>query len=260
MEEQFISFPAIQEVPASAWHNLSHKRILFGHQSVGYNIVEGMEELIKKNPQINLNIIENPRPWEVKSSGFIHFQVGENMLPQSKIDAFSNLMGREMGQKTDIAFFKFCYVDILPNTDVVKVFTQYKTAMEKLSQAFPNTIFVHVTVPLESEPSGINKWKREVKSLVKKSLHMSVLNGFVNVKRNEFNELLRKEYEGRSPIFDLAKIESTFPNGSRQVSSVDGKLYFSLVSEYTTDGGHLNELGRQTVAEQLLIFLARLSE
>jgi lysophospholipase L1-like esterase len=32
----------------------------------------------------------------------------------------------------------------------------------------------------------------------------------------------------------------------------------SLCPEYTEDGGHLNAVGRKTVAEQLLVFLAGL--
>jgi len=34
------------------------------------------------------------------------------------------------------------------------------------------------------------------------------------------------------------------------------QIYFTLIPEYTDDGGHLNTLGRKIVAEQLLIFLA----
>ena len=40
----------------------------------------------------------------------------------------------------------------------------------------------------------------------------------------------------------------------------DGENYYSLVPDYTDDGGHLNEKGRKIVAEQLLILLANLSE
>jgi hypothetical protein len=31
-----------------------------------------------------------------------------------------------------------------------------------------------------------------------------------------------------------------------------------MVPEYTTDGGHLNEIGRKKIAEQFLILLAKL--
>ena len=72
-----------------------------------------------------------------------------------------------------------------------------------------------------------------------------------NINRNQFNEILRKEYEGKAPIFDLAKIESTYP---------DGKTSYSMVPDYTYDGGHLNETGRKKAAEQLLVLLANISK
>ncbi|MBW2608023.1 MAG: hypothetical protein JRD05_10355 [Deltaproteobacteria bacterium] len=71
--------------------------------------------------------------------------------------------------------------------------------------------------------------------------------------------MLRKEYDGKEPVFDIAKIESTFPNGTRCSFTKDGKTYYSMVPEYTYDSGHLNETGRKKVAEQLLILLAQLN-
>ena len=80
-----------------------------------------------------------------------------------------------------------------------------------------------------------------------------------NIKRNQFNELLRKEYDGKAPIFDLARTESTLPDGKRSSFSKDGKNYYFMVPDYTHDGGHLNELGRKRAAEQLLVVLTAVS-
>ena len=79
-----------------------------------------------------------------------------------------------------------------------------------------------------------------------------------NIKRNEYNEMIIKKYEGKEPVFDIAKIQSTFPDGTRCSFSKDGKTYYSMVPEYTNDGGHLNEIGRKKVAEQFLILLTNL--
>lgn len=273
MQHQVITSlpsPAIQNIPETAWENLSSKKILFGHKSVGYNIIEGIEDLLKENPQIKLKIIETVKPWEIKTPALIHFQVGKNTQPKTKIDDFSRIVETtEQEEEVNIAFFKFCYVDIQPNTDVIEVFANYKNAMKKLSQAFPNTTFIYVTVPLTSEESSpmskltMSELKRGAKYLLNKlsnkpAINLSAINLSANVNRNEFNELLRKEYEGKEAIFDLAQIESTFPDGRRQVSLIDGKQHFSLVPDYTDDGGHLNKLGRQVVAQKLLIFLAQL--
>jgi lysophospholipase L1-like esterase len=72
------------------------------------------------------------------------------------------------------------------------------------------------------------------------------------------NELLIKEYDGKEPVFDLAKTESTLPDGTRETFTKDGKTHYSMVLEYTHDGGHLNETGHKKAAEQLLILLASL--
>jgi len=72
--------------------------------------------------------------------------------------------------------------------------------------------------------------------------------------------MLRHAYVGREPFFDLAKLESTFPNGSQSTFTKDGNIYAALVPDYTNDGGHLNEKGRRIVAEHLLVYLAQLSQ
>ena len=108
-------------------------------------------------------------------------------------------------------------------------------------------------------PTGIDGLIRRGKNLAKKATEKPIFDLVDNSKRYEFNELLRKEYERKAPVFDLARIESTFPDGRRSLFSKGGTTYYSLVSDYTHDGGHLNEFGRKIVAEQLLILLASLS-
>jgi hypothetical protein len=70
---------------------------------------------------------------------------------------------------------------------------------------------------------------------------------------------MRREYGGREPLFDLAAVESTRPDGSRETLSLGGKTAFALHPGYTNDGSHLNEVGRRRAAEALLTLLARLA-
>jgi lysophospholipase L1-like esterase len=42
------------------------------------------------------------------------------------------------------------------------------------------------------------------------------------------------------------------------VSSYKGQTYYSMYPGYTSDGGHLNDVGRKVVARALLAFLAEL--
>ena len=80
----------------------------------------------------------------------------------------------------------------------------------------------------------------------------------VNAIRNRYSTLMLAAYSGRAPVFDLATLESTRPDGSRSFFTRGADTAYTLAEEYTSDGGHLNEAARRMVAEQLLIFLARL--
>ena len=59
------------------------------------------------------------------------------------------------------------------------------------------------------------------------------------------------------PIFDLARAESTRPDGSRETFRYEGKDYYSLVPAYSSDGGHLSERGQRTLGADLIRFVAR---
>jgi lysophospholipase L1-like esterase len=109
-----------------------------------------------------------------------------------------------------------------------------------------------VTAPLTTVQTGI---KARIKEIIGKPV-----GGYKdNIKREQFNEKLRKVYEGNGPVFDLAAIESTYPDGTRAFFKAASGTYPFLVPEYTVDGGHLNAKGRKIVAEQLLIVLAKLN-
>ncbi len=261
-EEQTVNLPKIKDVPGSSWDRLYKKRIYFGHYSVGYNIVAGIKGVIKDNPQIKLKILETYYPDEFDEGVLAHSKIGCDSDPKSKLDAFSFLVKVGAGERADIVFFKYSVSDITAWTDVQEVFIIYKHTLSQLIQAHPQTTFVHITVPLTSKEIGYKKmdWAKKGKNMIKKVLGRAVIDFFDNSKRYEFNELLRKEYAGEDAFFDLAKIESTFPDGRRLLFKKDGKTYYSLVPEYTNDGSHLNREGSRILAEQLLILLAKLSE
>jgi hypothetical protein len=256
IDSDYIKLSDIKDISATAWNKLGGKKIFFGHQSVGRNIFAGIGDIITENPDINLNIMTISEPMILEKGVFAHANIGKNREPQSKIDAFASYMENGIGHSAEIAFFKFCYVDVVSETDVQELFTAYKTDIAKLKNKFPETTIVHFTVPLKKkyDPS-LKQW---IKDLLKRS--RGSLSNEHNVKRNEFNDLIISEYNDSEPVFDIAKLESVYTDGSRETFSEKGKIYYSLVPEYTDDGGHLNEKGRKIIAEQLLIFLANLSQ
>jgi hypothetical protein len=244
------ALPSIKEIPAEDWQKLSQKKIFFGHQSVGYNIIDGIKDVMKENPQIKLNIIETSNPSDYTAPLLGHSPVGNNMDPKSKRDAFVNVMDKGLGNKVDIAFFKFCYVDIFPNTDVNRFFSEYRSTMLTLQTKYPQTVFIHITAPLTTVEPGLRAFIRRLMG------HTEDYK--TNVQREQFNQAIRNSYAGKDPVFDLADIESTSDNGTKETFEINGKVYPRMVPAYTTDGGHLNETGRKLIAEQLLIFLSKL--
>ena len=66
MPEKATKFPSIKDVSSEKWENLSQKKIYFGHQSVGFNIIDGIKDVMKENPQIKLNIVETANESDFK--------------------------------------------------------------------------------------------------------------------------------------------------------------------------------------------------
>ncbi|MBI5307180.1 MAG: hypothetical protein HZB37_02280 [Planctomycetes bacterium] len=251
METAEFRDDSIARVPVSAWEKLSSKRIYFGHQSVGYNIMQGVQEIKNDAPAIRLNVLDLKEKMAPGSGGvFAHGTVGKNQQPSTKLEDFKkNLQGVK---GNDIAFLKFCYVDIVEKTDVRKLFADYKAGMEEIKARHPGMVVVHMTVPLTADRPSI---KNTIKRILGRSSNCAE-----NAKKNEYNEMLLKEFGDKEPIFDLAKIESTHADGTRVTCSENGKTYFYLNPDYTDDGGHLNGKGRKVVASKLLIFLSDLAE
>lgn len=80
-------------------------------------------------------------------------------------------------------------------------------------------------------------------------------NAISNIKKNEFNALLRKEFN-KEYIIDLEEFESTNTDGTRYKSNSGGAEHYSMVPAYTFDGGHLNQIGRMWVSDKVLVKLA----
>ena len=78
----------LKPVSENDWAELSQKKIYFGHQSVGFNIIDGIKDLMAENISLNLKIKETDNPDEFDGALFGHSRVGQNKDGQSKIDDF----------------------------------------------------------------------------------------------------------------------------------------------------------------------------
>ena len=135
-----------------------------------------------------------------------------------------------------IAFFKFCYVDFDDGVayfdgggTVETLFDAYRARLVALQARYPGVTFVHFTVPLVTDAE-------------------------TNLRREAFSRLVRATYGGVEPVFDLALLESTDPDGNRVIGTYGPALY----PGYTGDGGHLEPVGADKVARALVASLAGL--
>lgn len=225
--------------------------IYFGHQSVGYNILDGVDGLLKELPGAGITIVETKSPDQIRKGIFAHSTNGKNLEPLEKTADFSRTMDSGVAAVADVAFFKLCYVDVTPATDVDQVFSNYQSTMKRLKETYPKTRFVHVTVPLTVVQGG-------AKAAIKKLLGRGLGGADANVARHRFNEKMRHEYEGREPFFDLAEVEATRSDGTVVDFEQGGQRYPALAPEYASDGSHLNAAGSRWVAQHLLKTLSEL--
>jgi hypothetical protein len=204
-------------------------RILFAHQSVGANILDGMRDLENESgASIPIAAFEASRQW----AGIASARVGRNGDPRSKTAAFAAAVAQS---SPSIALHKYCYVDLHRDGDAAGLFDFYRAQVTALAQASPATTVLHVTMPLMTADEGVT-------SAIKRWLGRSRDRAADNAVREKFNSLMRAAFPADA-ILDLAALES----------SVEPR---ALRADFTTDGGHLNDLGRQVVAAAFLEFLS----
>lgn len=232
---------------------LAKQSIYFGHQSVGYNIIDGVEDVLKESGKPDAMMVTEARDTQhAGTPGLMHSRIGENGDPLGKLKDFGNLMRGGMGNQVDIAMLKFCYVDIRGDTDVEQLFNEYRKEMTELEKEYPQTTLVYTTVPLRTVNQS---WKAKIRRL----LGMDVWGDDAAVKRNELNRMLRAEYEDSGRLVDLARWESQLQDGSLHQVELFGESYEALVPEYSYDGRHLNAVGAKHVASRMLDVLAKQS-
>ncbi|TAH32144.1 hypothetical protein EYC58_05760 [Candidatus Saccharibacteria bacterium] len=212
---------------------LKSKRILFGHQSVGANMVDGIPALYSSYSVSPPTMIDASQINSTSGGFFADFYVGVNGDPVGKTADFNTTV-RQYSSKLDIALMKFCFIDIVQGVNVSQVFNAYKSVMDQLVSDFPAIKFVYATAALDE---------------------YSVDNA---VTREQLNTLIRNQYASTGRLFDLAAIESTRPNGTRVSGTSGGNTYYQLYDAYSSDGGHLNATGEQVVDTAFFTLLAQL--
>lgn len=232
---------------AELFTSISENIVVFGHQSVGENILDGIAAW-EEESGASLNRRSSRDMSTLEEPVFIDFRVGQNGDPKSKVDDFVSVVESIPTNRNPIVFFKFCYVDVEAETDTDEVFDYYKEKMLYLKESYPHARLVLMTIPLTTVQTG---WKATAKKILSKELY-----GYQeNVLRQKINQRIIDELSGEFPVFDLALVESTLPDGTKSTYDNDGTAYPCLTEMYTSDGGHLNSYGAKIVSYNLLAYL-----
>ena len=229
---------------AQHWAALKGKRVAFGHQSIGSNILSGIRTLAA-SAAIDVRVTESR---DLSAGGnIVHFTIGENGDPASKMKDFAATLRSAGTKDVDIAMMKLCYLDFDGGTDAGKVATEYIETLDQLAGEFPRVRFVAFTAPLTVRQTGPKAW-------AKRLLGRMPAGYAENVRRLQFNERLRARYGPERRLFDLARVEA---EGLGRYDYA-GQAFEALNPAITTDGGHLNGQGEQRVAAALIELLAGL--
>jgi hypothetical protein len=256
-----VDLGALDAVPEDSWKRLREARIFFAHQSVGSNILRGLERIEKRRPAFVPSISafaggpESPRQRATRpAAGLFHAPAGKNGDPLAKVAEFERVLltshegpDSDDGSQFELALLKLCYADIGRATDVKALFSAYCSAVERIERARPSLRVIHCTVPLRTAGQGA---KAAVKRLV------GAGTAEANAARGRFNDMMRARFPAER-IFDIAHAESRCPDGSQASDAAGGARWPALCEAYSRDGGHLNELGQEVLARELLLSLVR---
>jgi hypothetical protein len=248
--DKAINIPKWESVSSKQWQILAGKKVFFAHMSVGRNILDGVNDVLQKQSVISQIVLETSNPDEMIQPGLYHTMLGYNAQPLEKISSFRSLLEQIRPARPDIVMMKFCYVDMMEDTDVNTLFDTYQKTIQQVQATMPGTVFMHCTVPLESTPLSL---KEHGKEMVKAVLgRTTIVNN--NEKRMQYNNLVRQTWPA-SQIFDIALIESVTPEGFLCCKARPEQNIPFLAANYTSDGGHLNQLGAHRAGQQFLISL-----
>lgn len=202
----------------------------FAHASVGGNIIGGLRTLhsadAAKYPLTTQN--DDDTPPETTSPGVFYEYNRRNPGWLNKITLFTQFVdnGWRNG-KVKVAMNKFCYVDQTATWET------YRDAMLDLEARYPNTIFVYWTMPLTTSVSS------------------------TSLDRHLFNKNLRDwiATQDGKVLFDIADLEAHDESNTEHTFVRDGVTCQRMYANWTTDGGHLDAVGREYMARCLYSLL-----
>lgn len=213
---------AVAAYPQSLMDRIGLLKWYFAHASVGQNLMQGLASLHATNADFYPvhSIAAGNDPPSLTEPGVIYEHDRGNPGWWQKFDLFQSCVSNGWRYPlVDVALTKLCFID---QSAIVDWCIDY---VSELEAAFPETLFVYVTMPLTT------------------SEHSD------NYDRNLYNDALRDWCRTNSRVlFDLADIEAHDFNGHPVTFIYNGRVCQRLYEGYASDEGHLNAAGSELAA------------
>lgn len=229
--------PPSGELDLATYTAAMARRTVFGHQSVGWQVLQGVEMWADELGAPEPTFPDYEGGGLPGSGGFLgHFYCGTNGDSFTKTAEFLSHLQNGLAAQVDIVVLKFCYADMRSGSGYTpqQMFDDYKAWVDAVESQFPQLTVIYAT---EAIVMGQNS------------------DGANNGLRQTFNNLVRAEYGASGRLWDVADIQSTDPSGNKVLYGGVESLYSGYASP---DQRHIYGLGRTTVAAPLLQIIAEL--
>jgi hypothetical protein len=218
----YTNSQAVTGYSQSLMNEIGQLKWYFAHASVGGNMMNGIYDLRTMNSSFYQlqSVSEDGTPPASTQTGAIYEHNRGNPGWQAKFDQFQICVSNGWRfPLVNLAMNKLCYIDPAANLNY------YLNSMTGLEAAYPETVFVYVTIPLTTATDNDNYL------------------------RSLFNDGVRDWVRTNNRVlFDIADMEAHDTNGVRCTFTYNSRVCERLCDAYTSDGGHLNSAGAQLVA------------
>jgi hypothetical protein len=218
---------------------------------VGRDLIAGINRL-NVDGAIGLSLIQTDNPTILTGPAFVHFLAGSNRDYASKNAALLRLLKTRTYADEAVVLLKYCYADLTGDHNPYDIFAAYCEMIETIQAEYPDVTVVHATMPLTTVESA---FRAQTTHLMGRPTQRTA-----SIARHRYNQLLRAEFVGKQPVFDLARVEATRPDGTVSTFTSHGSPVETLAPENTYDGGHLTPSCQLVAAEALLNVLADVIE
>ncbi|MBI2892535.1 MAG: hypothetical protein HYY06_03220, partial [Deltaproteobacteria bacterium] len=200
------------------------RRLFWGHQSVGENLIQGSSALgYSWGEASRASDYDEGTTWG-------HGSIGENGDPEGKIRAFVSLMDDAgLADAVDAASFKFCWIDFEQGTNVAALLDDALAAVAGVEARHPDLRILLVTPPLTTDEPALNAM------------------------RWDYGRRMLDRASDDHVVFDLAAVISTDSRGQACTSGGARRL----CDEWASDNGHLTEAGSERAAKAFLYAFSR---